>query len=333
MEKMLTEENFILAERKLSLNKRKDKLARYISQHAEYYGPKLLKEVKSGYSWHAPRCTTIKDSYKGKERNLKIPCKKDQAVQIAWLNIATPYIEQKNYYYNCGSIPGAGQTRCTKALKKWLKDPKAKYGAVLDIRKFYDTCPHDLVRKGLYRIFKDKDFVEFAMSFTASMSDNDIGLAIGYPVSHWLANIALMQLDHDIKRLYPDVHYVRYMDDMALVSSNKRHIRKCIYFIKGSIESSGMTLKKWSVFKIKDRGLTFLSFRFFNGYTLMTKKLMVRISRRMHKSVHKMNKHIAMGLVSYFGILSQCNSYNFRVRHVYPYTSKPYLTTIISQMS
>ena len=85
MEKMLTEENFILAERKLSLNKRKDKLARYISQHAEYYGPKLLKEVKSGYSWHAPRCTTIKDSYKGKERNLKIPCKKDQAVQIAWL--------------------------------------------------------------------------------------------------------------------------------------------------------------------------------------------------------------------------------------------------------
>lgn len=330
MEQMLTEENFIKAEKLLGKNKPDNRQARYISRHADKFGKTLLEEAKNGYEWHKPRQSTITDSYKGKTRNLKIPCLKDQAVQLAWLNIATPYIEKRNYYYNCGSIPRAGQTRCVKALKKWLKNPKMKYGATTDIKKFYDTCPHEAIRRGLCRIFKDKKFVEFAMGFVASMSDTGIGIAIGYPSSHWLANVALMGLDNSMKRTFLDVKYTRYMDDIGMASPNKRHLRRAVEHIKDFVGRFGMRLKKWSLFKVKGRGLTFLSYRFFHGYTLMAKKLAVRIARRMKKAAVTMNIHIAIGIISYFGILKHCNSFNFRKKYVYPYTNKKLCIHIIA---
>lgn len=334
MEKMLTEENFIRAELLLGKNKKDNRMAQYIANNAEQYGKRLYKKVKLGrYEWHEPRLSTIKDSYKGKERNLKIPCLEDQAVQLAWLNIATPYIERRNYYYNCGSIPHAGQTRCVKGLQKWLKNKRMKYGAVTDIRKFYETCPHSLVRKGLERIFKDKAFIDFAMGFIASMSGNGVGLAIGYPSSHWFANVALMELDHQITSTYTDIKYTRYMDDIAMASANKRHLRKAIDDIRNYVTINGMALKKWCLFRIRDRGLTFLSYRFFNGYTILVKKLMIRIARRMRKARDCLDTHIASGIISYFGVLKYCDSYNFRLNCVYPYINRRTCIKLIRRAS
>ena len=328
----MTEENFVKAERLLGKNKKDNRMAQHISRNAERYGAILFEKVSKGqFEWHTPRKKTICDSYKGKTRNLKIPCLEDQAVQLAWLNIAIPYIERRNYYYNCGSIPHAGQTRCVKALKKWLKNPKMKYGATTDIRKFYDTCPHHVIRKGLERIFKDKAFVDFAMGFVASMSDDGIGIAIGYLSSHWLANVALMELDHKIRHDYPTIHYARYMDDIAMVGTNKRTMRKAVDTILSYISYCRMKLKKWSLFRIEGRGLTYLSYRFFCGYTLLTKRLMARIARRMRKAKESMNRHVACGVMSYLGILSHCDSYNFRVMCVYPYVSKRICARIIAE--
>lgn len=332
MEKMMTEENFIKAEAILGRNKKHNRRAKAISANPIKYGKELFKLVESGrFHFHPNRQTTIHDSYKGKTRNLKIPCLIDQAVQLAWLNIATPYIEKRNYYYNCGSIPYAGQTRCVKAIKKWMRNPKNKYGATTDIRKFYDSCPHWAIRKGLERIFKDKAFVDFGMSIVDSMSDNGIGIAIGYPSSHWFANVALMELDHAMKRNFPTVKFTRYMDDIGLVSSNKRLIRRAVEFIKTTIKSYWMELKKWAVFKIEGRGLSFLSYRFFHKKTVMCKKLMFRIARKARRMVDNMSVHNACSMMSYFGILKWCDSYNFRVKHIYPYVNRRTLRRIISE--
>lgn len=125
-EKMVEESNCIAAELTMARNKRNNKLAKRVKDNPEKYGKSLCAKIEN-YQFHPYREITIKDSYKGKERHLKIPCLEDQAAMQAWLLIATPYIERKNYYYNCGSIPGAGQIRCVKALKKWLKT-KPKLG-------------------------------------------------------------------------------------------------------------------------------------------------------------------------------------------------------------
>ena len=323
MERMLSEENCILAEIRMAKNKPDNRMARHVGKYAERYGKILRRQLINGYSFHKGKDTVIVDSYKGKRRELNIPCLNDQAAQQAWLNIASPYIERRNYYFNCGSIPGAGQIRSVRAIQKWLKNPKNKYAAVTDIRQFYKTCPHEVVLAGLDRIFKDKEFVAFAAKILASMSDTGVGLAIGHPTSHWFANVALMQLDHDLKQNFPKVKFTRYMDDVALVSTNKRYLKKAVLFLIDGVKALGMRVKNnWQVFRIEGRGLSFLSYRFFNGYTILQKPLMYRISRKAKRAGSHMNLHVAIALVSYvYGICRHCNSYNFRKERVYKYVN------------
>lgn len=334
-EKMIALENCIEAEKKIGKNKPDNRMAQRIARHAKKYGQLLHEKFISGtIEFHPNRETDIKDSYKGKTRHLKIPCLEDQAVEIAWLNIATPYIERRNYYYNCGSIPRAGQSRAVEALKRWTTKIKAKYAVTADIRKFYDTCPHWVVMKGLNRIFKDKRFLKVAEQMLANMSETGVGLAIGHPASHWLANVAVMVIDHELRRKYPDVRFARYMDNYGMVCNNKRHLRGAFMHLKSRIESLRMKIKNdWQLFRVKLRGIAFLSYRIFVGFTILAKRLMYRIARKMRRAAERMSVHMAMGAVSYLGILKPCNSYNFKMARVYPYINKKQCRRLISNAS
>jgi len=337
-ERMIALDNCIQAEIEMAKNKEnKNKMAKHIQRHADRYGATLQSKLSSGtYVFHKDRVVYIKDSYKGKTRRLQIPCLEDQAAMQAWLIIAAPYIEKRNYYYNCGSIPNAGQTRAVIALQKWLstKKQRPKWGAVTDIKKFYETCPHRVVMRGLRRMFKDEKFLAFAEQMMYAMSPTGVGLAIGYPVSHWLANVALMEIDHGLRLKFPDVKHTRYMDDIAFVSNNKRHLRAAVKYLGLKLKEFGMVLKQnWQVFPIKSRGITFLSYRFFHGYTLLTKKLMYRISRKMVRASKHLTLRMAQGVISYMGILKHCNSYNYRMKHVYPYVNPKKCRRLISNAS
>lgn len=335
-EKMVAEENCIAAESIMGRNKPKNRMAKHIAENPETYGKALREKLISGeYRFSEPYKVTITDSYKGKTRNLMIPNLENQAAMQAWLNIATPYIVRRNYYYNCGSIPCAGQSRAVNGLKRKLKSKKPpKWAAMTDIRKFYETCPHEAVLRGLRRIFKDEKFIDFAKRMMDSMSDNGIGLAIGYPVSHWFANIALCELDMSLRRRYPDVLHFRYMDDVPLVSRNKRHLRRALAYYMDGVKHLGMEVKaNWQVFPIKARGITFLSYRFFHGFTLLTKPLMYRIARRIKSAAKSMGAHEAASVMSYLGILRHCDSHNFFVKHIYPYINPIKCRRIISNAS
>ena len=335
-ERMIAEDNCIEAERDMAKNKPDNSMARHIGAHAEKYGSTLCAKLTYGtFVFHESKETFIKDSYKGKTRRLQIPCLEDQAAMQAWLRIASPYIERRNYFYNCGSIPKAGQSRPVGALKDWLKGPKPpKWGGVTDIKKFYESCPHWVVIRGLRRIFKDEKFIDFAAQMMAAMSSTGVGLAIGYPVSHWFANVALMEIDHELRRLFPDVKFTRYMDDIAFVSRNKRHLRKAIEYLAKRLGEFGMKLKKtWQIFQIRLRGITFLSYRFFPGFTILAKQLMYRIARKMRRAATNMSVHMAQGVISYIGILKHCNSYNFRKDYVYPNVNPKKCRRLISNES
>ena len=319
-EKFMTEENFILAEKLIGKNKPDNEMAQKIKNNAELYGKALHQEVQiHGIVFAKNREIDIVDSYRGKVRHLKIPCLKDQAIQQAWLNIATPILIKRNYYFNCACIPRAGQIRSVKALQKWLRNPKNKYGAVTDIRKFYDSIPHSLVIKNLRRIIKDERFIKVAQKILDNMSETGVGIAIGHPSSHWFANVALMHLDHECKRLFPRVKFTRYADDIAFVSANKRQLCNCIRYLREELAKEGMSVKMWQYFLVEDRGLRFLSYRFFHRYTMLVKKLMVRIARKMKQASLHMNIKTARSVMSYYGILKHCNSYHFRQLRVYPF--------------
>lgn len=330
----VSEENCIKAEAIMSANRPKNRFARYIGRNPEKFGKALSEKLKSGYAFHVPREKDIRDSYKGKVRHLQIPCLEDVAAQQAWLNVVTPYIEKRNYYYNCGSIPKAGQKRAVLGLSKFLRANKPKWGAVTDIRKFYETCPHLVVEKGLSRIIKDRRIIEFGNAIMRSMSSTGVGIAVGFPVSHWLANVALMELDHEMRRLFPDVALFRYMDDAVFASGNKRHLRKAILYYMEKVRELGMSVKRsWQLFPIAVRGITFLSYRFFVGYTILAKRLMFRIARKVWRTAQRLTAHMASGVLSHMGVLKYCNSQHFKEQRVYPHISVKVCKWLVSEQA
>lgn len=313
------ETGITLQTRQMKARRKRDRI-QHIRNDIEGFGRKVTQDLREGTWIPKPyRERKIYDGIRGKLRTIRVPCLYDQIVHHAIMRVTAPEIMRRNYYYNCGSIPKAGQARATEALKKWLGGRKPpKYAMVLDVAKFYDNCPHETVMNEFRRIFKDSRFLSLHEKILSSMGP---GLAIGFYPSQWYANAVLSKLDREIKqRILPDCKMVRYMDDIVILHSNKRKLHRARILIVSVLRQLGLTVKSnWQVFRIKERGISFLSYRFFHGYTILRKQLMHRISRRMRSAAKRLTPHAAMAVVSYYGIIQRCNSYHFRQMHVYPY--------------
>ena len=333
-EQVISEDNCMAAVVEMTKGKNKNKKAMRIRKNSVSYGKRLAAEVSSG-GWVATPYIehTIEDGVRKKKRNIKVPCLHDQAVHHAVMRVMIPHIIKRNYFYNCGSIPKAGQNRSIKAVQKWMgKKNGYKYYGKFDIRHFYETCPHWAVMNALKRIFKDKKLLALNEQILESMGN---GLAIGFYPAQWYANIVLMDLDNQIvQKVLPGCKYTRYMDDMLILHKNKRKLHKARKIIELILNGLGLILNpKWQVSKIGSQGITFLSYRFFRGYTLMKKKLMYRITRKIKRTKDRPSVHNARSMTSYLGILKHCNSFNYRKKRLYPVVSIQKLKGVISHES
>lgn len=320
-EKIISEENCIQAVVEMARHKSKNKMAVHIRENKECYGKELHEKLSTGtYQFHKTRNITIRDSYKGKTRDLQIPTLEDQTAQQAWIIVMIPYLMRRSYYYSCSSIPGAGTARAIHAVKKSMNKRKPPaHAAVTDIKKFYQSCPHWLVRRNLRRICKDEQVIDFASQCMRAMNPNGTGIAIGWPISPWLANLALTELDFRLREYYPDTKTVRYMDDIVILGPNRRRVKKAVRFLYRTLRMRDLRIKNtWAVRKTKHDGIQFLSYVFYPRHTLLCKELTMRIVRRMRRVKDNLSVHNARGVISYLGILKNMNGFHFRLQYVYP---------------
>ena len=89
----------------------------------------------------------------------------------------------------------------------------------------------------------------------------------------------------------------------------------------------------WQVFKVKDRGVDFLGFRFFNNKTILRKRNALRIKRRIKRISKKIiiNNKDASAIMSYWGWIKKSDSYNFYNKNVKPYISISKVRRILSE--
>ena len=311
-EKVISVDNCIAAVKEMARGKSKNRRAMIMKENAIEYGNHISKMLSEGTWVPGPyKEHTIKDGVGKKERNIKAPCLIDQAVHHAIMRVTVPHIMRRNYYYNCGSIPRAGQKRATDAMKKWMKPGGTnKYCAQFDVKKFYDTCPHWSVIKALNKIVKDKKFLKLHETILNSMGD---GLAIGFYPSQWYANLVLMWVDFDIKqKIYPECKYVRYMDDMCLLSNNKRKLHQTRIKLQEILSNWGLLMKEnYKVHMVCNRFVKFLSYRFYHGYTLLRKILMYRIVSKVKSFNRNKSPHNSKSVMSYIGLIKHCNNWKF----------------------
>lgn len=179
-------------------------------------------DLTSGrYEWGEYRRFTI---YDPKEREIKVAPFRDRIAYHALMNVCEARFDGVQYPSSCACRKGRGHFA---ALDIALHNSRARrYFLKNDVRKYFDSIPHDALKESILRLFKDKLVVQAFFGVIDSYSGApERGLPIGSLTSQFFANHYLNVLDRAVYEELKIPCYVRYMDDFVLWSDSLEELR------------------------------------------------------------------------------------------------------------
>jgi RNA-directed DNA polymerase len=190
--------------------------------------------------------------------------------------------------YSC--IKKRGIHAAATAVKETLAVlPEKAYCLKLDIKKFYPSVDHRILKQLLRRKIKDEDLLWLLYNII----DSAPGLPIGNYLSQYFANFYLSYFDHWVKEELKALHYFRYADDIVLFSGSKEQLHGYLAAITQYLqENLSLTVKSnYQVFLIADhpkapgRGLDFLGYVFYRFVTRLRKSIKQNYARKVAKVI------------------------------------------------
>ena len=306
--KICSIENLRIAAAKAKQGKKRNRSMRKFDKDVEGHLQRLHDQLLAG----TYRTSTYKyfKVYDPKERTIaRLPYYPDRIVHHAIMNVLEPtfYKMFTNDTYACIKGRGAHLAR-RRIMAAMRKDPEGTtYCLKLDIRKYYPSVDHEIMKGILKRKIKDAR----ALALLDEIIDSAPGLPIGNYLSQTFANIYLAAFDHYVKEVLKVKHYFRYVDDIVILSGSKEELRRYLAQIRAQLADLHLTVKdNWQIFPVEVRGIDFLGFVFRHGYVLLRKRIKQRIFkalRRLRNSLLSI-KARRMAVGSYIGWLKYTNS-------------------------
>lgn len=269
-----------------------------------------LQKMLIDKTYKTSQYTTFK-VHDPKERDIfRLPYFPDRVAQHALANILVP-IWTSSYTadtYSC--IRGRGIHAALNAVKMALSDEKGtKYCLKLDIRKFYPSVDHSIMKNIIRRKIKDPDL----LWLLDEIIDSADGLPIGNYLSQHFANLYLTYFDHWLKETKKVKYYFRYCDDLVILSDSKEFLHSLLSDIKEYLSNNlKLTIKpNYQLFPVSSRGIDFVGYVSFHGYTRLRRSIKKRFAKKMSK--HPNVKSFA----SYYGwaVHADCRHFLNRIIH------------------
>ena len=178
------------------------------------------------------------------------------------------------------SRKGKGTYAALEQAKSFTK--KQEWFLKLDVRKFFESLHHDVMKRQLARLFKEENLLLiFAQIIDSYEAHTDRGVPIGNLTSQYFANHYLAELDHFIKEKLGIKAYVRYMDDMVLWHKDKAVLKAALKSIQSFLESRLCCTLKPPVLNRCKHGLPFLGYHIFPHYLHLLQKSKLRFIRKL----------------------------------------------------
>jgi len=251
----------------------------------------------------------------------KLPYFPDRIVHHAIVQVLEPIWMAGFIPDTLACIKGRGIHAGVKKIKRALHaDPEGtRYCLKMDVRKFYPTMDHDILLGILAKRIKDPNVMWLLNEIIRSTPSP--GLPIGNYLSQYFGNVYLSGLDHQIKEQMQCRHYWRYCDDMVILDGDKTRLHRLRCDIVQALTDIKLEMKDdWQVFPVADRGLDFMGYRFFPGYTLLRKSTVQqfkRAMRRLKKYWRRMQPITVVSTVmSYYGWMKHANCLHLWLSHV-----------------
>lgn len=225
----------------------------------------------------------------------------ERVLHHAIMNVCHNVFEEHLIYHTYATRPNKGTHKAINFAQKNIR--KYKWFAKLDVRKYFDSINHEILKTALNKLFKEQKILLLFNKIINSYSCTEAfahkrrlrlgmkGLPIGNLTSQYFANYYLSSADHFVlEKLHTP--YLRYMDDMLLFADSKLRLTNNLSEFEEYItEKLNLELKPFSVSKTKN-GVPFLGYRLFSNHILLNKASKKRFRRKLFAYNKKLNANI-----------------------------------------
>ena len=276
----------------------------------------------------------------GKEREIyKLPYFPDRIVHWAIIQVVEPIFLNRLNGCTHSAIPNRGIHSAFKQLDKYMRNDVegTKYCLKLDVKKFYPSIDHNLLKLMYRTLFKDPNLL-WLLDEIIDSTEGDKGVPIGNYLSQYSGNLFLSKFDRWIKEKLRAKYYIRYMDDIVILHHDKNYLRKLLKEINKYLKNINLEIKgDYQIFPSRTRGIDFVGYRHFGDYVLLRKSTSKRLIRKMRNIMKKLRNGGKLtysdycSINSYKGWLKWCNGYNLYtkwIKPLEPYCDKYYREVI-----
>ncbi len=263
----------------------------------------------------------------------------NKVIQRALYDVVNPLVCKGFIYDTYSCVKEKGQIEAMKRLHRWEQQvsrmPGDGYYLKLDITKFFYRIPHDIMCKivdnkigdkraaSLIKHYINEQDMPFGLPLGADPQTIpldemlwDRGIPIGGGLSHMLANMILDGLDQYCKRSLRIHYYIRYMDDVIILSDSKSQRHDWKAEIVNYLSRLGLILNNKTAIRPISQGVEFVGFRIWPTHVTIRKSTSLRMKRRL-KVVQKQYANYNISLKkasetvnSYKALMKHCNCHN-----------------------
>jgi hypothetical protein len=240
----------------------------------------------------------------------KLPYYPDRIVQHALISVCEPVWTKTYIRDTFQSIPGRGTSDARKRVWKAIKNQPGKYALKFDIKKYYPSVDHDILRHEIRRYIKCPDTLWLLDDIIRSGP----GIPIGNYTSQHFGNLYLNRFDWWVKQQLGVKHYFRYCDDIVLIadSAEQCHAWREQCFEKLRAEFKLEIKDNWQVFSLDERGLDFVGYVFYPDRVRLRRTMANKFRRKM-RYMRRHRKSMAKpqflgGTMAYWGWVKHANA-------------------------
>ncbi|MCP4419313.1 MAG: RNA-dependent DNA polymerase [Chloroflexi bacterium] len=236
--------------------------------------------------------------YERKPRQIAAAPFRDRVVHHALLNVIEPPLDLRMYYHSYACRKEKGVHRAVRQYQTWSK--RYRYVMKLDIKKYFHSVDHDILYHTISKYIKDKKVLWLLSLLIKSapssreppflfpgddlitLMDRRTGIPIGNLTSQFLANLYLNTLDHFITQHPSKVKYLRYVDDLTLLSDSKSDLWGMHKDIIDLVQKLRLQLHPGKTLLTHTRsGIDLLGYRIFPDFVLLRNDNGWRFKRKL----------------------------------------------------
>ena len=249
--------------------------------------------------------------YDPKERLICATSFRERVLHHAIMNVCHKYFDRTLIYDTYATRIEKGTYAAL--YRVWQGAKRYKYAVKLDVRKYFDSVSHEILRRILSRLFKDATLLRIFDALIDSYNTTDgYGIPIGNLTSQYFANLYLSPVDHFAKNVMRVPMYVRYMDDIVVLGNNKNELQSFVVRLEEYIQALKLKLKP-KLYIRTEQGIPFLGYRVYPFKMLLKGTSKCRFKRKI----------TALETAMYDGTITE-EDYYCHVVPLIEYTKKAY---------